>query len=201
MFYKKYIGIFMIVITSGCAGYTNYQTAEVVGKGKFGLGCHITCMSIKDDNRNVVLPIIGIMARAGLTESWDLGATYCTPFLSLTLETKYQFLHCEENFLSAAANLGIGVTGEAFVIGYGGVILSKKIGRVEPYVSYRYEVLGVYDDEDEEEDLATVQEVSHFFFGSRFKLLQDEYKLFLILESTFVEKGFITYGVGISREF
>jgi len=105
-----------ILVMSGCASFSNYQTAQYLGAGnsQFGIGLTATNQSVDGPEvyyENVVYFTPEFMFRTGITETFDAGAKlYLSfPFVGAVINGKYQFL--DGPSLDMALDIGVGYTG------------------------------------------------------------------------------------------
>ncbi|RME64014.1 MAG: hypothetical protein D6778_08700 [Nitrospirae bacterium] len=114
----KLLGLFyLVLLTVGCASFSNFQTAETLepGKTSFGAGVTATTVSPEPQVEDVYYESITYITpemsfRYGAAEHFDIGARLYTSLpIGLIVDGKFQFLDTKS--FDAAAGLGVSYSG------------------------------------------------------------------------------------------
>lgn len=106
----------LLAVLSGCASFSNYQTAQSLGEGnsQFAIGLTFTDQSVEGpeaDYEDIVYFTPELIFRTGVTQSFDVGAKVyiAYPIVGAVINGKYQFL--DGPSFDTAFDFGVGYTG------------------------------------------------------------------------------------------
>lgn len=92
---KLLLALVVIFVSSGCANYASFQSADTVpeGEGVGGMGISYTGYEIEidDQTESVSVPAVNMWYRRGITEEFEVHGTVWLPF-GASLGAKYQLM-------------------------------------------------------------------------------------------------------------